>query len=411
MNRLPFSLPLVNSAVVAGIGSLLLGVSKADDWPVFRGPDLDGISKEEWTMTSGEAPVTWKAEIGLGYSSPVISDGKVVVSGHDGKESDTLFCFSESDGSVLWKFTYPQPLGDLYYQGGTTGTAAFDGDKIYHVARQGDLFCLNAADGSVVWQLHLQKDLEYTMPTWGFTGAPLVQGDRLYVTAGNSGLCLNKTDGAVIWKSKDEEAGYSMPHPFEKNGRQLMIFTNKRAYVCVDPATGEEVWSQKWMTRYGVNAADPIISGDYIFISSGYGKGAICLRWSGEGDPEKVWQSRDMKTQMNAAVLLDGHLYGVDGNESGDGTGLKCLALETGETKWIVTEVAHGTVSAVNGKLLVLTEGGMLQIADATPSGYQPTFSQKVVDPKVWTVPVYANGKAYCRNAGGQFVALDLKGS
>lgn len=407
MTRLSFSIPLVNavSAVILSSSALL---SSADDWPVYRGPAGTGISNEAGLRDSGEATVTLKAEVGLGYSAPIISSGKVVVSGHDGAKKDTLFCFDEKTGAELWQFSYEQPLGDLYFQGGTTGTATFDGDKIFHVARQGELFCLNASDGSVVWQKHLQNDFEYMMPTWGFTGAPLVQGDRLYITAGEAGLALNKADGTVIWKSDNDEAGYATPYPFEKSGKNLLIFTNKRAYVCVEAESGAEVWSQKWMTRYGVNAADPIVSGDHIFISSGYGKGAVALKWTGAGDPEKVWQSRDMKTQMNAAVLIDGFLYGVDGNESQDGTGLKCIDLLTGETKWAVTDVGHGTLSAVGKKLLVLTEQGTLQIADASPEKYEPTFSQQAVKPRVWTVPVFANGKVYCRNAGGEFVALTM---
>ena len=164
--------------------------------------------------------------------------------------------------------------------------------------------CLEAATGKIVWKKHLQDDFGYTMPTWGFTGAPLVQGDVLYVTAGESGLALKKADGSEIWKSEDEEAGYSTPYPFDKNGKSLMIFSNKRAYVCVETDTGKVVWEYRWMTRYGVNAADPIVTGDYIFISSGYGKGAVLAKWTGEGDPERVWQNRDMKTQMNAAVLV-----------------------------------------------------------------------------------------------------------
>ena len=163
------------------------------------------------------------------------------------------------------------------------------------------------------------------------------------------------------------------------------------------------------MTRHGVNAADPIVTGDYIFISSGYGKGAVLAKWTGEGDPERVWQNRDMKTQMNAAVLVDGYLYGVDGNESQDGTGLKCLDLMTGETKWSAEGVAHGTMTVVGDQLLVLTEQGKLEIAKVSPGGYQPTFSQQVLKPRVWTVPVYANGKIYARNAAGEFVALEVK--
>ena len=163
------------------------------------------------------------------------------------------------------------------------------------------------------------------------------------------------------------------------------------------------------MTRYGVNAADPIVTGDYIFISSGYGKGAVLAKWTGEGNPERVWQNRDMKTQMNAAVLVNGHLYGVDGNESQDGTGLKCLDLMTGETKWSEEGVAHGTMTAVGNQLLVLTEQGRLEIAKVSPDGYRPTLSQQVLKPRVWTVPVFANGRIFARNAAGEFVALEVK--
>lgn len=407
MTRMSFSSLHVNAATML-LFACFFAASFADDWPVYRGPGGDGISKEAGFQVPETADVVWKTQVGLGYSAPVISDGKVVISGHDGKETDTLFCFDEKTGSEIWKYSYSQPLGDLYFQGGTTGTATFDGDLIFHVAREGELFCLNATDGSLVWQKHLQKDFGYTKPTWGFTGAPLVQGEKLFITAGEAGLALNKSDGSEIWKSDDEEAGYATPFPISKGGKEMLIFSNKRAYVCVDAATGEEVWSYRWMTRYGVNAADPVVSGDYIFISSGYGKGAVCLKWTGEGEPERVWQSRDMKTQMNAAVLIDGFLYGVDGNESQDGTGLKCIELTSGETRWTVTDVGHGTVSAVGNQLLVLTEQGTLQVAEASPEKYEPVFSQQAVKPRVWTVPVFANSTVYCRNAGGEFVALAM---
>ena len=60
-------------------------------------------------------------------------------------------------------------------------------------------------------------------------------------------------------------------------------------------------------------------------------------------------------------------------------------------------------------KLLVLTEEGALQVAVASPAKYAPTFSGQVIEPKVWTVPVYANGRVYCRNAAGSLVVVDMK--
>jgi len=231
----------------------------------------------------------------------------------------------------------------------------------------------------------------------------------LFINAGDAGLCLDRNNGSVIWKSGDEEAGYSTPFPLERDGWRLVIFSNKRAYVCVDASNGTEVWRYKWMTRYGVNAADPIVSNDTLFLSSGYGKGATLLKWDGKAEPEKIWQSRDLQTQMNGAILIDGHLYGISGNEGQDGTGLRCIELATGTVKWTEPSVGHGAVTGVKDKLLVLTEGGELQVATASPANYEPTFTARVVEPKVWTVPVYANGRVYCRNAGGSLVVLDMK--
>ena len=407
MKMLVLSLLRVNLAI--GLGLNVVSASIAGDWPIFRGPDLNGISTEEGLPAEGTAEVVWKANLGLGYSAPVISSGSVIISGHDGKETDTLFCFDEVTGEERWTRSYPQPLGDLYFQGGTTGAATIEGDRVYHVAREGELVCLDLATGQVIWEKHLKEDFGYSMPTWGFSGAPLPKGDNLYVTAGESGLALKKSDGSSVWQSEDEEAGYSTPYPFEKNGNLFLIFSNKRAYVCVDAETGMPVWEYRWMTRYGVNSADPIVTGDYIFISSGYGKGAVLAKWTGEGDPERVWQNRDMKTQMNAVVLVDGYLYGVDGNESQDGTGLKCLDLMTGETKWLDESVGHGTATVVGDQLLVLSEQGSLQIAKISPDRYEPTLTQEVVSPRVWTVPVFANGRVYARNGGGDFVALEIK--
>ncbi len=405
---LPSSFARVNPALLFA-AFLFPGESAlSGDWPRYRGPGLDGVSTEEGLRTSGEAKVLWSVEVGLGYSAPVIGGGRVVISGHDGKGTDTLFCFDEKTGEPRWKFSYPQPLGDLYFQGGTTGTATIDGDRVYHVAREGELFCFDAGSGKVVWQKHLNKDFDYTKPTWGFSGAPLVWDDWLFVNAGDAGINLRKGDGSVVWKSGNEEAGYSTPHPVVRDGWRLVIFSNKRGYVCVDASNGTEVWRYKWMTRYGVNAADPIVRGDSVFITSGYGKGATLVKWTGEGEPEKVWQSREMQAQMNAPVLIDGHLYGVSGNEGQDGTGLRCLEFATGTVKWSDPSVGHGTVAAVRGKLIVLTESGELQIAPATPSEYKPVFRQQVVEPKVWTVPVFANGRGYCRNASGKLVVLDL---
>ena len=75
MNRMSFPTPFVNAAAAVILSSTAF-LSQADDWPVYRGPAGTGISQEAGLRDSGEAKVAWKAEVGLGYSAPVISGPK-----------------------------------------------------------------------------------------------------------------------------------------------------------------------------------------------------------------------------------------------------------------------------------------------------------------------------------------------
>jgi len=380
----------------------------AADWPVMRGPDRNGISKETAWKTAAPK-VLWSAETGLGYSGMSVAAGKLYTAGHDEK-TDSVTCLDAVSGKVLWKHSFPQPVGAHYYQGGTTGCPTVDGDTVFHVAREGEVFALDAASGKVRWTTDLKKTHGLDVPEWGFSGSPLPYGDTILLNAGDAGIALQKKDGSVVWKSANGDAAYSTPVLFTKSGTDFALFSNKKAYVCVDPKTGVERWRFKWLTRYGVNATEPVLSGDLMLLSTGYDKGATLLKWSGEGPPVPVWQNRELATQMNPGILLDGYVYAISGNESVDGTGLKAVEYATGKVAWSDPTIGHGALVASNGKLLVVTEDGALQIGPASPAAWKPTVTAKVTEGRVWTQPVLSGGLLYVRNQKGIIVCLDLRG-
>jgi outer membrane protein assembly factor BamB len=376
----------------------------ADDWPAFRGPNRNGVSAEkgwrsEWP---DELPVAWKAEVGLGFSSIVVANGRAATVGH-ADEKDTVFCFDAATGKVVWKHPYPAELGDKFFEGGTTGTPTFDGDRLYWLSRWGDLFCFEAATGKVVWEKNIAKEVEAPIPTWGFTGAPLVYENLLILNVGDAGTAVDKTTGKIVWKSATKDAGYSTPLAMG----ELAILANTENYLAVNMKTGAEAWRFRWLTQYGVNAADPIVSGDRVFISTGYGKGGALLKLGGAA-PEAVWKINILKTQLNAAVLYEGNLYGVDGDTTVKAP-LKCLDFATGEEKWSEPNFGTGGVIVADGKLIALSGVGELMIAPASPAGFKPTARFQVFGPKSWTAPVLANGLLYCRNQRGELVVLNLK--
>jgi outer membrane protein assembly factor BamB len=389
----------------------LIGGSIANDWPQWRGPDRNGISKETGFLDAWPQqgpPIAWKAKVGLGFTSIVVSNGKAVTVGHNEDEKDTVFCFDAATGKEIWKHSYPAELGDKYFEGGTTGTATFDSDNVYWLSRWGDLFCLNATDGKVVWNRQIEKDVGVKVPTWGFTGAPSVVGEMLILNAGDAGLAVEKKTGKTIWQSANKEAGYMTPLPVQRGGKSEVWVSNGTGYVAVDPANGIEIWRMKWLTQYGANAGDPIQVGDNVFISTGYGKGAALFKPNADGEPTVIWKSKVLRTQLSPGVLVGKYIYGVDGDTT-EKAALKCIEAETGTEKWSFSNFATGGLTVADGKIIALSGVGELMIAPVSPEGFKPTSRAQVLGGKTWTVPVLANGLVYCRNSRGDIAAVDLR--
>jgi outer membrane protein assembly factor BamB len=382
----------------------------AEDWPQWRGPNRNGISTEKGWLDqwpSDGPPIAWKAAVGMGFSSFAVAGGRVYTMGNsDG--NDTIFCLDATTGKELWKHSYPADLGDKFFEGGTTGTPTVDEGRVFALSRWGDLFCLDAATGKMVWTNNLPKQTGVRIPVWGFSGAPTVLENLLLLNVGEAGMALDKATGKLVWQSANKEAGYSTPLPWRHNGSISVLLGSGTSYLAVEPHSGKELWRIRWLTQYGVNAADPVLDGELVFISSGYGKGAALLKPGAGPEPELVWKSKVLRTQLNAAVLIGGYLYGGDGDAS-DKPALKCIAIADGKEQWSEPGVSVGALMAAEGKLIIMGDHGELVIAPASPKGFQPTARAQVLGGKCWTAPVLANGFIYCRNSRGDVAALAVR--
>ena len=381
---------------------------RAADWPHWRGPGHNGISKEtgwksEWPADG--PPVLWKANAGIGFASFSVADGRVYTTGF-ASEQDTVFCLDAATGKEVWRHSYPSELGDKYYEGGTSATPTVADGKVYQLSRWGDAMCLDAATGKVVWSKNPAEENAMPIPDWGFAGSPLIQDDLVILSIGEHGMALSKSDGIVKWKSATKPAGYSTPYPVPGKPGEIILASDK-AYFGVDAASGKMTWEYPWKTQYGINAADPIFSDGQVFISSGYKKGATLIKLGG-GTPEKVWENKVMRTQFNSCVLVDGYLYGPDGND-GDKGPLKCIELKTGDVKWQHQAFGVGGVTVADGKLIALSARGELMVAPVSAEKFAPISTAQVLGGRCWTTPVLANGHIYCRNATGDIVCLNVK--
>ena len=404
--------PTIRAFCLFSISAILTtGAAQANDWYRWRGPDLNGISTETgWqTQWPAEGPKQlWKASVGVGFSSMSVSHGRVYTLGNDGDKTETVYCFDAATGAPVWKHSYPCVLDPQFYEGGPSSTPTVDGDRVYTLSRKGDLFCLDAAKGTVVWSKNVHTDLGNEIPTWGFAGSPLVTDDLLILDVGSAGLALKKQTGDVIWHSDKTVPGYSTPGLFNSGGTRVAVIAAAQTIEAFKPADGKSVWSFPWKTQYDVNAADPIVSGGKMFVSSGYGHGCALVDIS-SGKPTVIWQNKNLRNHINSSVLWQGFLYGVD-DVSNSKYELKCLAWDTGEVKWSEPKFGKGSLIIADGKIIGLSDKGELMVAEASPAGFKTISHAQILGGKCWTTPVLSNGRIYCRNVRGDLVCVDVSG-
>ncbi|MCZ6699454.1 MAG: PQQ-like beta-propeller repeat protein, partial [Planctomycetota bacterium] len=401
-------------ALILASASLLLPVpaAPADDWPNFRGPNHDGISSgtglaAKWPDTGPK--VVWTREVGAAFSSFAVVGDRLYTCGAEDKQQ-VLFCLKAATGDVVWKRAfepeYTDPDPHLY---GTRATPTVDGGRVYIMAPHAHVFCFDAATGKQIWSRAFGAK-----PGWGYSGSVLIEGGMAIVTAGGSdgSLCaMDKKTGDVIWKCGDDPAAYATPYPFTLDGKRYICGFMGQSVIVAEAKTGKPVLRFEWPSHSGVNACSPIFHDGHLLISTGYGYGAGLFKLKPEGDvlrAAEVWRSRKIRNKFQSPVLFEGNLYTSDEN------GLKCADFMTGKLHWRKGGIRHGTIVLAGGYLGLLTETGELQVAPASPDGFEPNAKAKPFEgnsysafqrltrqqqgARCWTTPVLCGHRLYVRD-------------
>lgn len=393
--------------------------ARAEDWPHFRGPRFDGISRETGLLKSwppNGPRQLWKVDLTGGFSSVAVAGGRVFTQTRE-ESQEVVLGLDAATGKELWRHRYPADYGAApSFTGGgrpqsRTGpraTPVVDGDRLYTLGATGILLCLEAQTGKPVWQQNLCTIAGRDVPSHGFSGSPLVIGDRIYVNpggkAGKSLAALDKKDGRIVWQALDDAIGYSTPLWVEAGDRSHVIFFTGLGAVGVAPKDGRLLWRYPWKTQYDLNIATPIYADGKIFISSNYGAGGALFRPVEQGEPETLWKKLTMQNHFSTSVLYEGHLYGFSE------TRLRCVDFQTGEVKWDKIGLGRGSLVVADGHLIALGEGGELILAAATPSEYREVSRCQIFPAQTltWTVPVVSGGRLFVRHENA-LVALDLR--
>jgi outer membrane protein assembly factor BamB len=381
--------------------ALLCATTYAVDWPQWRGINRDGISPETGLLDTWPAagpPLVWKATgLGEGYAAFSIVGNRLYTQGQRG-DQEFVVAYDVTTGKQVWL----TPSGRSFRESrghGPRGTPTIDGPNLYALAADGMLLCLEAATGKRIWGMNVVEKFGGQVPHWGISESPLVDGNRVIVAPGGRGagvVALNKADGALLWKSQDDEAGYSSAMPFDFGGRRhIAVFTGDAA-IGLDIATGELNWRYGKVSNSTANIATPIFNNGHVFYSSAYGTGAALLKLTPENrklSATEVYFTRDMKNHYSSSVLVGQHLYGYN-----DAI-LTSMKFQTGEVAWRTRNIPKGSVTYADKHLYVFSEEGDVALVEASPEAYKEKsrFSISRGNFPTWVPPVIANGKLYLR--------------
>lgn len=381
----------------------------ASDWPLYRGPDSNGISRETIRTNWAEnAPRRlWKVPLEPALSSFSVSDGRAFTQVRrrvNGQDQEVCAALDAETGQELWAV----PLGSADYPNGGVGaddgprsTPSVQGTRVYVLTSYLRLACLDAANGKVVWNKDLVAEYQAVVVPWQNAASPLIV-DGLILVNGNAAnrrlLAIRTEDGSLAWRQHDAAMTQSTPVFATIAGVRQVIFFTQSGLVSVTPESGDLLW--RYSLPFSTSTAmTPVVSGDLVYASAAYGVGAGTVRIQKTGATlaaTEVWRTRGANMNHWATpVPVDNHLYGIYGQSA---TSLRCVDLATGAEKWRQGGAGYGSVLLISGTILMLTEDGNLVLVQPDSSAYREIVRFKAVSGKCWNIPALSNGRIYVRS-------------
>jgi outer membrane protein assembly factor BamB len=399
-----------------------LQICKAQTISEWRPDNRTGVSSETGLLKSwpDEGPnLLWtNLELTKGNSSVSFGNNSIFTTGI--KDSDDVLYALDMNGKLLWQTVIGRAWNESFPESRATPTV--EGNRVYTCSGYGDLACIDATNGQIIWSYKASELNKGTYGAWGIAESLLIDGDKLYFTPGGPEtmtIALNKTNGAVLWKSASlgEKPGYVSPILINYAGIKMIVNVSMNNVFAVDASNGKIIWkigleraeSMKWDL---INCVTPLYSDGKVYVTAGYDCGGMMLKIDMDGKSARVeWTDKVLDVHHGGVVLVDGYIYGSNWLNNGDGNWC-CLDWNTGEKKWEEHWNCKGSIIAAEGMLYIYDEKrGNVGLLKATPEKFDIVSSFKVtqgVTGPYWSHPVIHNGILYLRH-NNALMAYDIK--
>ena len=414
---------------ILAVSVLSLSVVRAENWPQWRGPNLNGVSNEKnlpvkW---SAEENVAWKVAMpGLSGSTPIIWRDRIFVSVAEA-DNLALWCIARNNGEVVWK----QPLGagnvKMRKHNMSSPSPVTDGRAVYVMTGTGILKAFDFA-GKELWTRDIQKEYGAFGLNWGYASSPLLFDDSLFVQVLHGMktdepsyvMRIDKKNGKTLWKVdrptnaiSESPDSYTTPALLRYGKTTEIVITGGDCATGHDPANGKELWRANGLNPennpfYRI-VASPIVFNEIIYAPTRV-KPLLALRAGGRGD---ITSSHVLWSTVNGpdvpTPVTDGKYFYIV-NDRGI---VWALDAKTGAEVYGQQRLKPGTYSGspvlADGRIYITDEDGLTTVIAAGPKF--EVLAENPLNEYCLSSPAISDGRIYIRTSGHLYAIGSKKSS
>ena len=364
--------------------------ASADNWPQWRGPDNNGISKEKnlpisWSETKN---VAWKLTLpGMGGSTPVVWGDRIFLTTSENK--DLIMMCIHTDGKVLWKSKISAASRSTIRKDETNeagASASTDGKHVFAFVGTGDVVSFDF-DGKEIWKFNVQDRYGKFRIQHGMHPSPLLHEDRLYLNLiHNNGqwvIALDKATGKDVWKIErqtdaigESRESYASPCLWQ-NGKEMNLVVLGADYTTGHRLSdGHEIWrlgdlnpKAKYSTALRI-IASPVAYPDVLMVPTARGGIVVAVKPGATGmiktgSPYELWRTAKGAPDVPSPLVHDGLVYLQ--RETGV---LICLDAKTGKELYqerLHSERYRASPVYADGKIYLASREGNFSVVQAGP--------------------------------------------
>jgi outer membrane protein assembly factor BamB len=413
---------LITRAGLLGASSLMPAAPAAADWPQFRGPQRDNISREtglarKWTAAGPK--VLWSVPVSQGYAGAAIVAGRVYHHDYDEAKNEwCVNCRNFTDGKLVWQFREQREIRPNHAI--TRTVPSVDARSVFSLDPKAVLHCLDVKTGKQVWRKNLVADYKATIPSWYNGQCPLMESDRLIIATGGAAIlvAIDKATGKDIWRTPNAGnllMSHSSVMPATLGGVKQYLYGTLKGPLGVAASDGKLLWEFPRKFNVALAPSPLAVGGDCVFLTGSYDAGSVMVRLKKNGaafEPEPVF---DMKTnewnsEVHTPIVHKGHMFAVGKKKRGLFT---CLTMD-GKQVWTTEGKASfglGSYMMADGMFFVMEgDTGKLHMIEASTTGFNELgVAQVLSGQEVWSPMALSGGRMVLRDLT-KMVCVDLRG-